>query len=183
MSDSQTPPLPDDAAAGEGATSQDRRGWYWPFAIAGFLVCTATFDLCVMAIATNHPAIAIEEDYYEKGERWFEERAALRKSDELDWTVVVDSEPFRRSRTPLEITFDIQDPDGATVDLDRGIVSLFHVTRPRDVERTELRRRPDGRYSAIVPIVRGGLHKIRIEASRGGDRFIWSKQQLIRDAR
>lgn len=155
------------------------RGWnrhavLWGGVVASLLGLQAAMCAVAVFLATSDPSTAIESDYHERALRWDEAMAAVRASDALGWTGVieVDSAPDHLGRR--EIRLSLTGADGSPV---RGAdvrVTCFHLARASNVLESALAPR-SGRpetYVGAAPMRKSGVWEFRVRARRGDDEYL-----------
>lgn len=147
----------------------------WPIGIATVLVATVVGNLVVMRVAGNDPAFAVEPDYYRKAVEYDATMAQERANAALGWTATSAFAPLTDGRdTPLRVT--LADASGAAVsDATVRVVAMFNA-RSGDRLDAVLVPEGDGRYVTTLPVAWAGQWEVRIDATRGADRFTASQR-------
>ncbi len=157
-------------------------GMGWPIGIAALLAATVAGNLAVMRIAGDDPAFAVEPDYYRKAVLYDSTLAQAARNQALGWTAESRFAPLAPGReTPLRVT--LTDSAGAPVAGATVQVTAMFNARAADRLEATLAPQPDGSYAATLPVAHAGLWEVRIEATRGGDRFTASHRLDVVRAR
>ncbi len=151
-----------------------KKGMQWPIGVAAVLALTIAGNIYIAVRANDDPSVHIERDYYQKAVRFDANQALRRRSERLGWRVSLAA--VRTSADAATVTAVLVDSTGAPV---RGAIvriAAHAVARGNDVF-TATAVEAVGRYIAAVPMTRGGLWDLDVEAIRGGERFV-STQRL-----
>lgn len=157
-----------------------KRGWYWPYAIGGFLAVAAICDLMVVYVAATHPSFAVEEDYYQKALDWDERKDQLRRNAELGWKLdigLIPPPPGVVQR--VEFVVRLEGPDGEALEGATVQVHTFHNARPKAVLSDALESTGDGVYRGYLPMKRPGIWQVDIEVRRGEVLFTHSSSEVL----
>lgn len=150
---------PTPSASGEGKKNSGR---IWPILIVGFLVSSAALDLTVLYIASQHPSLAIEDDYYQRGlER--ESRDESRTAADLrGWSFepLIPDRVIRRQPNSVQAKF--VDSAGAPIVGAKVRFRAFPSSRPRQVQEVEMKM-VDGVYQGEFTPSRQGAWQFRFE--------------------
>jgi nitrogen fixation protein FixH len=150
------------------------RGMGWPIGIGTLLAFTVGANVVVYRVANNDPAFAIEPDYYRKAVAWDSTAAERTVSAALGWsataTLVKEGGALSLRTSPTDANG--QPLSGATV-----IATLFPIARSQRVDSVTLAALPSGDHVAPVPTVRAGLWEVRLQVTRGADR--WASVQRV----
>lgn len=164
----------------------------WPGMVCSIIGLSLTISMSTLRFATGDPSVAAEESYYEKAMRW-DEFAELRdRSAALGWSASVQiqklstSEPVRagvetESSTAVlgdvkpipqrEIRITLVDAGGAPLHGATVKAFCFHHARRAETFTVELGESKPGVYTGGAAMPREGLYEVRIDATRGDDRF------------
>ena len=150
-------------------------GAAWPIGIAVLLVATMAGNLVMMRIASDDPAFAVEPDYYRKAVHFDSTMAQERANTALGWTATSRFAPLADGRdTQLRIT--LADASGAAIsDATVRVVAMFNA-RAGDRLDALLVPEGDGAYVTALPVTWAGQWEVRIDATRGTDRFTASQR-------
>jgi nitrogen fixation protein FixH len=132
-------------------------------------VLTVAANIYVMVRANDDPSVAITKDYYQRAVRFDADQALRQRSERLGWRVTLSA--ARTSAGEATVTAVLVDSTGAPV---RGAIvriAAHAVARSNDVFTAAAIPSGD-RYLAVVPVNRGGLWDMDVEAVRGGERFV-----------
>lgn len=155
-----------------------KRGLQWPIGVAVVLVLTVAANIYVMMRANDDPSVAIAKDYYQRAVRFDADQALRQRSARLGWRVSLDA--VRTSPGEATVTAALLDSTGAPV---RGAVvriAAHAVARSNDVFTATATTAGD-RYLAILPVNRGGLWDLDVEAVRGSERFVTTQRLDLPD--
>lgn len=148
-----------------------KKGWQWPWIVGGLMAVVVGANLILMYVAISDPSFAVEEDYYQKGLAWDDKRAQDRTNDELGWSLELDVAAERSADGTIGLTSSLTDRDGRPISDAKIHLEAFHSARAASIQRRDLTRDGDGRYSTSLLMRRPGLWEFRFEVSRGGQQF------------
>lgn len=155
-----------------------KRGVQWPIGVAAVLVITVAANIYVMMRANDDPSVAIAKDYYQRAVRFDADQALRQRSERLGWRVSL--EAARTSSSEATVTAVLVDSTGAPV---RGAIvriAAHAVARSNDVFTATALPAGD-RYLAALPVNRGGLWDLDVEAVRGSERFVTTQRLDLPD--
>jgi len=155
-----------------------KKGMQWPIGVAAVLALTVGANIYVMMRANDDPSVAIAKDYYQRAVRFDADQALRQRSALLGWTVAL--EAARTSSSEATVTAVLVDSTGAPV---RGAVvriAAHAVARSNDVFNATAIPAGD-RYLAALPLNRGGLWDLDVEAVRGSERFVATQRLDLPD--
>ena len=141
-----------------------KRGAAWPVGIVALLTLFVAANLFVMQLAKADPSFAIEPDYYRKAVGFDSTMALARRSAALGWAA-------RASITSDSLVVTLTDAAGRPVTGATVAVSARFNARANDVRAATLRDAAPGRYVAALARPHAGEWEVRIDATRGTDRF------------
>lgn len=142
----------------------------WPIAIVAVLGSTVVANVALL-IATHGDASQVEPDYYRKAVTWDSTLAARRRSDALGWSAEARlGDLDGRGNAVLEVR--LADRSRRSVAGARTLVTAVHNLDPSHPVRAALVETEPGSYRAEVALARAGLWELRLDAVRGGERFI-----------
>lgn len=144
-------------------------GRAWIAGVAVILGATVAVNIHVFRLANADPSFAVEQDYYGKALRWDDELAQRERNAMLGWTASLALSPDGSEGTMVRVR--LADAGGAPLRDARVRVSAFSVARSARVLEATLVAEGDGEYAAPLPVTRGGMWELRVEAVRGADRF------------
>ena len=149
-----------------------RRGRFIPWLIAGLLGITVIKYFIVISIISGDPSIAVEKDYSHRALAWDDEKAARASSQQLGWqsAVALRSHATVPGDGVLELT--LRDERGEPVNGARVELAVFHRGRASEVHEASAVTDASGRFTVSVPRSRRGLWEVRLDATRGADRFL-----------
>lgn len=153
-----------------------KRDAAWPVGIVLLLATFVAANLFVMRIAGADPSFAVEPDYYQKAVGFDSTMALTARSNALGWTA-------RAGLTSDSVTVHLIDArarpaTGATV-----TISARFNARAADVHVATLIEGEPGRYVAPLTTAHAGEWEVRVDASRGIDRFVTSLRTVAPGAR
>jgi len=139
--------------------------------VVGALTLQVASPMVTIYLATTNPSYAVEDDYYQKAQRWDETRAQEKRNTELGWTFAFEVEPPTAMGDQAAISVKIVDIHGdpitgATID-----VETFHNARANDVLRTTFAARDNGEYRVSLPMRRTGVWEFRYTVTYGTELF------------
>lgn len=165
-------------ATATGAPSgRDRRGMGWPIAMGAILALTMGGNFLVLRLANDDPSFAVERDYYQKAVHWDEELAQRQHNERLGWDAAARWERSVAGEPELRVR--LTDASGAPLDGAVVRVEAFAISRASQVSALTLAAVADpagGAYAAVLPDARPGRWEVRLEATRGEERFTAVKQ-------
>ncbi len=137
----------------------------WVGIIVGLLVGNAIAVVVLIGMSRGEAERRVLPDYYQRAAAWDDTMARAATSDALGWRLDVAA----RGR---ELTLVVTDRQGAAV-AGAG-ATLIAVPRGRvdaTVRAAAIEVEP-GRYRAVVPGVRHGLHDLSVELRQGERQFV-----------
>ncbi len=146
-----------------------KNGMQWPIGVAAVLVLTVAANIYVMVRANDDPSVAIAKDYYQRAVRFDADQALRQRSERLGWRVSLVA--ARTSSSEATVSAVLVDSTGAPI---RGAIvriAAHAVARSNDVFNATAAPAGD-RYLAVLPVTRGGLWDMHVEAVRGSERFV-----------
>jgi nitrogen fixation protein FixH len=153
-------------------SAAQKKGWYWPFALAGLLVAGIAPAFVLIVLATNDPSFAVEERYYEKALAWDETMAQRRRNAELGWQVEVQTAPVAGVPGLVDMTARVLDRDGNALEGCRVSVETFHNARSAYRLERQLEPVADGLAQVTrLPMRRPGIWELRLRVERGDELF------------
>lgn len=155
----------------KATSSQKRKGWVWPVAIALVLLLSAGSNIAVMLVARNDLSFAIEPDYYQKALHWDEVMEQEQRNLALGWSIDARIELGSESR-PGRVVILIRDSSGHAVDGAQVQAVAFHNARAAQRLSTTLHEEAPGTYTATLDADRPGLWDVAATAMRGRDLFV-----------
>lgn len=147
-------------------------GWIWPVFATALLVFGLAAGGIMIFIASNHPSLKVDSDYYDQAIHYDDYKAQLQANDALGWEASLD---VRRELSTgvqeAQVAITLQDREGRPVEGAAVVVSAFHLARPGEVFRQVLQESEPGVYSARMALRRVGIWEFRILVRRGRDTF------------
>jgi len=153
---------------------RDRRGAHWPWLVTGALLFTVGVNVVMLfAASSDRNGSVVEPDYYRKAVAWDSTMARRAASDRLGWSAeVVLERPDDRGTVPGRLTVHLVDRDGASVRGADVTATLIHNTDAANPISLALGEREPGLYAGATRIVNPGRWEVRLEATRGSERFL-----------
>ena len=155
-----------------------KKGMQWPIGVAAVLAITVGANIYVMVRANDDPSVAVAKDYYQRAVRFDADQALRQRSERLGWRVSL--EAARTSGAEATVTAVLVDSLGAPI---RGAVvriAAHAVARSNDVFTASATAAGD-KYLAVLPVNRGGLWDMDVEAVRGSERFVATQRLDLPD--
>ena len=155
-----------------------KKGMQWPIGVVAVLALTVAANIYVMVRANDDPSVAIAPDYYQRAVRFDADQALRQRSARLGWRVSL--EAARTSAAEATVTAVLVDSTGAPI---RGAIvriAAHAVARSNDVFTATATPAGD-KYVAVVPVNRGGLWEMNVEAVRGSERFVATQRLDLPD--
>ncbi|MCU0618023.1 MAG: FixH family protein [Gemmatimonadaceae bacterium] len=145
-----------------------KKGLGWPIGIATILFATVASNVGVILITKDDPSFAVEPDYYRKAVEWDSTSARRARSDALGWQV---TPTVQVGGTNSELSLTLVDAQGAPIDGATIAGELLHVARASQMQTVQFTAR-NGGYVATVQMPRAGVWELRLDATRGDQRFL-----------
>jgi nitrogen fixation protein FixH len=155
-----------------------KKGMQWPIGVVAVLVLTVAANIYVMVRANDDPSVAIAPDYYQRAVRFDADQALRQRSARLGWRVAL--EAARTSATEATVTAVLVDSTGEPI---RGAIvriAAHAVARSNDVFTATATAAGD-KYLVVLPVNRGGLWEMNVEAVRGSERFVATQRLDLPD--
>lgn len=146
-----------------------KKGIQWPIGVAAVLAITVGANIYVMVRANDDPSVAVAKDYYQRAVRFDADQALRQRSERLGWRLSL--EAVRISATEATVTAVLADSTGAPVHGAIVRLAAHAVARSNDVFTATAAAAGD-KYLAALPVNRGGLWDVDVEAVRGSERFV-----------
>lgn len=159
---------PADPATREQSQPRPDRALRWPLFLAGLLGLSLAGHGAMLYMALNDSNFRVEPDYYRQGLAWDEHKDQARTNRKLGWQA---NGTLRAADDASSLVLVLRDADDQPLDGARVVARVFHNAHARQVVQVDLEPLGDGRYGASLPLRRPGLHTVRAEVIRGGDRF------------
>jgi nitrogen fixation protein FixH len=141
----------------------------WPLAIVAVLALTVVGNALLLYYAAAPGAAVVEPDYYGKALAWDSTLARRAEQAALGWRIEAELGARGPEGTPLVVR--LRDAAGAPIAGATVTIEAIHNAPGARHPRAALRPVAGGGYGAPLPLDRRGLWELRIEASRGRDRF------------
>ncbi len=148
-----------------------KKGWQWPWIVAGALACGVIGNLAMMVVASRNASFAVEPDYYQKALHWDEKRLQDRTNENLGWDVALAFAKPDPLRPELELSVVLTDGSGAPLEGATLAVTAFPIARASELLEARLEGGEAGRYTVLLPIRRAGLWEYRFVVDHDGQRF------------
>ena len=155
-----------------------KKGMQWPIGVAAVLTLTVAANIYVMVRANDDPSVAIAPDYYQRAVRFDADQALRQRSERLGWRVTLGA--ARMSASEATVTAVLVDSTGAPVHDAIVRIAAHAVARSNDVFTATATPAGD-RYLAVLPVNRGGLWDMDVEAVRGSERFVATQRLDLPD--
>ena len=155
-------------------TRQDRdsRGRFIPWVITSLLGITVIKYFIVISIISGDPSLAVENDYSHRALAWDEENAARTSSGNLGWTSALSLKSNPTSPGDSVFGLTLKDERGEPIAGARVQLSIFHRARASEIHEASAVTDASGQFTVSVPRSRRGLWEVRLDATRGADRFL-----------
>jgi len=141
--------------------------------MSAILAVTVGVNLYVFHLATDDPSFAVEADYYQKAVHWDDELAQRRLNAELGWRAT--TELARSASGGAELRVHLTDSAGAPLEGAAVRVEAFAINRASEISTLTLAALDGapggGAYSAPFPETGMGRWELRLQATRGAERF------------
>jgi hypothetical protein len=147
-------------------------GALWPIAIVGVLALTVGANVVVFVAARDPHAAAIEPDYYNKGVAWDSTLALEHRGEALGWRLDVDLLDASRDGATLRVR--AFERDGRPLTGARVRVEAIHNLQADVRVKAMFGEQASGEYATKLPLPRSGMWELRLDVTRGSDRFVTS---------
>jgi nitrogen fixation protein FixH len=143
----------------------------WPLALVAVLGLTVAANVWLLWAANDEQSRAFEPDYYRKALAWDSTMAEASRSAALGWSLSAEIETVDRPDGLLLVQ--LADSTGSPI-MGAAVTATATPIAHADLAGTVSLTETAGGYQADFPLVYRGLYEVRIEAVRGGDRFVTS---------
>ena len=145
---------------------------FWMLLPVFLLLSSLALGVTTVIFATNDPAFAVVDDYYEAGNHVDERLAERAETQALGWKLRLINRSFEEGSERTTLRFRLVGPDEMPLTGLRGGLQAFHNARASTVQEVELRPDPQeaGVYLAELAIDRAGWWVWRYDLQRDGDR-------------
>ena len=145
-----------------------KKGLGWPIGIAAILFTTVASNVGVILLTKDDPSFAVEPDYYRKAVEWDSTTARRARSDALGWQV---TPTVQVGGANSELALALVDANGAPITDAIVTGELLHIARAAQMQAVSFAATADG-YAATVQMPRAGVWELRLDATRGDQRFL-----------
>ena len=148
----------------------------WPIAIAGVLAITVVANVAILRVASEPDAFTMEPDAYAKAVAWDSTLEVRAASAALGWQATGGIAAVEDEPTRARVVLTLRDRDGRPVTGAHVRVEAIHNRQAQRVQATlpPAGAGAEGAYAAVLPLARGGLWELRVDAERAGERFVTS---------
>lgn len=111
---------------------------------------------------------------YAEALKWDDLKALRQASERLGWTLEVIPTDQTELNGDRRVEFVLRDRTGELVEGAELTVTLYHLSRPKDVidQKLAASAQTPGRYEATMELDREGVWRLNAIADRGADRFL-----------
>lgn len=154
---------------------------FWMLLPVFLLLSSLALGVTTVLFATNDPAFAVEENYYERGNHVDEQLAERAETVALGWKMRLINRSFEAGSARTMLRFRLLGPDDAPLLGLSGDLHAFHNARAANVQTVALRPDPqeEGVYLADLAIDRAGWWVWRYDLQRDGDRARGESRSLM----
>lgn len=147
-----------------------RRGLLWPLAMAALLLAVVITNIAVAIVAADDPSFAIEPDYYRRAVAWDSAMNQARRNVALAWRV---NPALGAYHADSGATLRVSVTDSAGIPIRDASISVtaLHVARAADAYTTMMAADGAHGYVVTLPVHRAGQWELRLDVTRGADRF------------
>ena len=158
---------------------------FWMLLPVFLLLSSLALGVTTVMFATNDPAFAVVDDYYERGNHVDEQLAEQAETEALGWKFRLINRSFEEGSATTTLRFRLLGPDGQSLLGLSGEMEAFHNARASKVQSVELRPDPQeaGVYLAEIAIDRAGLWVWRYDLQRDGDRARGESRSMMTELR
>jgi hypothetical protein len=145
---------------------------FWMLLPVFLLLSSLALGVTTVMFATNDPAFAVVDDYYERGNHVDEQLAEQAETEALGWKFRLINRSFLEGSSRTTLRFRLLGPDGEALLGLSGELQGFHNARAAQLQVAPLRADPQegGVYLADFKIDRAGWWVWRYDLQRDGDR-------------
>jgi nitrogen fixation protein FixH len=144
--------------------------------VVGLLTLQVAMGFAAVTLAGGDASFAVVPGYHEQALHWDEARAAARNSASLGWRDHIHAAEQADVFGRRQLTVELQDRAGVPLTAANVKAVVFHHARANEVQNVSFAEISNGRYEAELLMRQTGLWEIRLDASRGGDRLIATRQ-------
>jgi len=154
---------------------------FWMLLPVFLLLSSLALGVTTVMFATNDPAFAVVDDYYEQGNHVDEQLAEQAETEALGWKLRLINRSFEEGSANTTLRFRLLGPEGQPLIGLSGSMQAFHNARASNVQDVELRADPqeEGVYLAEFAIDRAGWWVWRYDLQREGDRARGESRSLM----
>ena len=161
-------PAPAPTPAHDEARASARAGRRWATGIVALLGATVAVNVWMLRVAAEQGGVNAEPDYYRKAMEWDASQARAAASAALGWSATI--EPVARRGGAVAFRIALADRAGAALGgATVRVTARWNGDATRLVEGVAVP--VAGGYGVTLPLAQGGLHELRVVATRGGDTF------------
>lgn len=159
------------------ALGETRAKLIWGGMVVGFLSLEIVMCLVAITLSSGDESFAVVPGYHEQALQWDETRAAAQASDSLGWSDIVVAGPTADLLGRRPMIIGLKDRNGTPISGSTVEAVLFHHARAGDVQSITFKETAEpGTYEAIAEMRRAGLWEVRIDAKRGNEHFMSTRQ-------
>ncbi len=148
----------------------------WCGLVVGLLTLQVAMGFAAVTLAGGDSSFAVVPGYHERALHWDEAQAAARRSAALGWHDNVHAAAQADASGHRMLMITLQDRMAVPVMKARVSAVVFHHARANEAQTVQLVETDDGKYEVELPMRNSGLWEIRIDAIRGPDHFIATRQ-------
>lgn len=153
-----------------------RAKFVWCGIVVGLLTLQVAMGLAAVTLSTGDASFAVAPRYHEQALGWDENQAVARKSADLAWTASINASVTADALGRRTLMIALHDRDHRSVSGARMEAVLFHHARANEVQNAVLQELEGGAYQATLPMRQAGLWEIRLNVTRGDERFVATHQ-------
>lgn len=145
---------------------------FWMLLPVALLLGSLGMGITTVFLATNDPAFAVEEDYYERSQHVDETLAERAETRALGWKLRTLDRRFVADEARTRVAFRVTGADELPVTGITGSLDAFHNARAAQVQSATVQADPQeaGVYFVDLAVDRAGLWVWRYDLQRGDDR-------------
>lgn len=149
----------------------------WGGVVVGFLGLEIVMCLVAVTLSSGDASFAVVPGYHEQALHWDEARAAIRASDSLGWSDAIAVGPTADLLGRRPVIVSLRDRNGSPIAGAAVKAVLFHHARAGHVLSIDLQESAEpGTYETTAEMRREGLWEIRLDAKRGDEHFVATRQ-------
>jgi nitrogen fixation protein FixH len=157
-------------------SNEARARLFWCGLIIGLLMLQVVTGLAAVTLASADSSFAVVPGYHEQALNWDETQAMAWKSAALGWQAMVQATAEADRLGWRRLTVDLRDRAGLPLTGANVTAVVFHHAHATEAHEVRFVEATDGIYQVETPMRQNGLWEVRLNVTRGGDRFVISHE-------